>query len=158
VSEAEIAEAPMDYRGTLKHPTLDHLHTLGLYGMAKAFADLAAADQAKDLAHASGIDPSACSRCERRSGKTSTSERSLFASCYSIAHCLASHPGEGVDLFFQCEPLGGEAPVFKGVPVAPRSPATSPVHPADARPPNRRRLTLKSRSASTWRGSATTGA
>ena len=35
----------------LKHPTLDQLHTLGLYGMAKAFADLAA-DQAKDLAHA----------------------------------------------------------------------------------------------------------
>ena len=36
----------------LKHPTLDQLHTLGLYGMAKAFADLAAADQAKDIAHA----------------------------------------------------------------------------------------------------------
>ena len=36
----------------LKHPTLDQLHTLGLYGMAKAFADLAAAGQAKDLAHA----------------------------------------------------------------------------------------------------------
>ena len=36
----------------LKHPTLDQLHVLGLYGMAKAFADLAAADQAKDLAHA----------------------------------------------------------------------------------------------------------
>ena len=36
----------------LKHPTLDQLHTLGLYGMAKAFADLAAAGQAKDLPHA----------------------------------------------------------------------------------------------------------
>jgi hypothetical protein len=36
----------------LKHPTLDQLHTLGLYGMAKAFTDLAAAGQAKDLAHA----------------------------------------------------------------------------------------------------------
>ena len=36
----------------LKHPTLDQLHTLGLYGMAKAFADLADAGQAKDLAHA----------------------------------------------------------------------------------------------------------
>jgi len=35
----------------LKHPTLDQLHTLGLYGMAKAFADLAAAGQAKDLPH-----------------------------------------------------------------------------------------------------------
>jgi len=36
----------------LKHPTLDQLHTLGLYGMAKAFADLAAASQAKDIPHA----------------------------------------------------------------------------------------------------------
>jgi DNA replication protein DnaC len=36
----------------LKHPTLDQLHTLGLYGMAKAFADLVAAGQAKDLPHA----------------------------------------------------------------------------------------------------------
>ena len=36
----------------LKHPTLDQLHALGLHGMAKAFADLADADEAKDLAHA----------------------------------------------------------------------------------------------------------
>ena len=36
----------------LKHPTLDQLHALGLHGMAKAFADLADAGQAKDLAHA----------------------------------------------------------------------------------------------------------
>ena len=36
----------------LKHPTLDQLHTLGPHGMAKAFADLAEADQARDLAHA----------------------------------------------------------------------------------------------------------
>jgi DNA replication protein DnaC len=36
----------------LKHPTLDQLHTLGLHGMAKAFANLADAGQAKDLAHA----------------------------------------------------------------------------------------------------------
>ena len=36
----------------LKHPTLDQLHALGLYGMAKAFADLTAAGQAKDLQHA----------------------------------------------------------------------------------------------------------
>ena len=35
----------------LKHPTLDQLHTLGLYGMAQAFADLDAG-QARDLAHA----------------------------------------------------------------------------------------------------------
>jgi DNA replication protein DnaC len=40
------------YANVLKHPTLDQLHTLGLYGMAKAFADLAAADQTKDIAHA----------------------------------------------------------------------------------------------------------
>jgi DNA replication protein DnaC len=36
----------------LKHPTLDQLHTLGLYGMAKAFADLTASGQAKDIPHA----------------------------------------------------------------------------------------------------------
>jgi DNA replication protein DnaC len=36
----------------LKHPTLDQLHALGLQGMAKAFADIATADQAKDLPHA----------------------------------------------------------------------------------------------------------
>ena len=36
----------------LRHPTLDQLHALGLHGMARAFADLAAADQAKDIAHA----------------------------------------------------------------------------------------------------------
>ena len=36
----------------LKPPTLDQLHTLGLHGMAKAFADLADAGQAKDIAHA----------------------------------------------------------------------------------------------------------
>ena len=36
----------------LKHPTLDQLHALGLHGMAKAFADLADAAQAKDIAHA----------------------------------------------------------------------------------------------------------
>ena len=34
----------------LKHPTLDQLHALGLHGMAKAFADLADAGQAKDIA------------------------------------------------------------------------------------------------------------
>jgi DNA replication protein DnaC len=35
----------------LKHPTLDQLHTLGLHGMAKAFTDLVAAGEAKDLPH-----------------------------------------------------------------------------------------------------------
>lgn len=33
----------------LKHPTLDQLHALGLYGMAKAFAELASAPEAKGL-------------------------------------------------------------------------------------------------------------
>ncbi len=33
----------------LKHPTLDQLHALGLYGMAKAFVELAEADEAKGL-------------------------------------------------------------------------------------------------------------
>ena len=33
----------------LKHPTLDQLHALGLYGMAKAFAELSQTDEAKDL-------------------------------------------------------------------------------------------------------------
>jgi DNA replication protein DnaC len=36
----------------LKHPTLDQLHALGLHGMAKAFADLADADEPRDLVHA----------------------------------------------------------------------------------------------------------
>ena len=36
----------------LKHPTLDQLYALGLHGMAKAFADLADADEPKDLIHA----------------------------------------------------------------------------------------------------------
>ena len=36
----------------LKHPTLDQLYALGLHGMAKAFADLADADEPKDLVHA----------------------------------------------------------------------------------------------------------
>lgn len=35
----------------LKHPTLDQLHTLGLYGMAKAFVDLVTNDEAKELSH-----------------------------------------------------------------------------------------------------------
>jgi DNA replication protein DnaC len=35
----------------LKHPTLDQLHALGLYGMAKAFVEIAAADEANGLGH-----------------------------------------------------------------------------------------------------------
>ena len=36
----------------LRHPTIDQLYALGLHGMAKAFAELADADDPKDLAHA----------------------------------------------------------------------------------------------------------
>ena len=36
----------------LKHPTLDQLYALGLHVMAKAFADLADADEPRDLVHA----------------------------------------------------------------------------------------------------------
>lgn len=35
----------------LKHPTLDQLHTLGLYGMAKAFVEVAGVDEANGLGH-----------------------------------------------------------------------------------------------------------
>ena len=36
----------------LTHPTLDQLHALGLHGMAKAFADIAAGGEAASLGHA----------------------------------------------------------------------------------------------------------
>jgi hypothetical protein len=45
------------WRNLLKHPTLDLLHALGLHGMARAFADMTAADQAKDLPHADWLAP-----------------------------------------------------------------------------------------------------
>ena len=35
----------------LNHPTLDQLHTLGLYGMAKAFAEIRASGEAESLGH-----------------------------------------------------------------------------------------------------------
>lgn len=35
----------------LKHPTLDQLHALGLYGMAKAFVEVETADEAHSLGH-----------------------------------------------------------------------------------------------------------
>ena len=35
----------------LKHPTLDQLHVLGLHGMAKAFAEIAANGEADGLGH-----------------------------------------------------------------------------------------------------------
>ena len=43
---------PLGDANVLKHPTLDQLHTLGLHGMAKAFADLADADEPRNLVHA----------------------------------------------------------------------------------------------------------
>ena len=53
---------------------------------------------------------------------------------------LASHSSEGADLSLQLEPLGREAAMLKGVPVALGSAASSPVHPANAMAPNRRSL------------------
>ena len=35
----------------LNHPTLDQLHALGLHGMAKAFAEIAAGGEADGLGH-----------------------------------------------------------------------------------------------------------
>lgn len=35
----------------LKHPTLDQLHALGLYGMAKAFVEISGSDEANGLSH-----------------------------------------------------------------------------------------------------------
>ncbi len=35
----------------LKHPTLDQLHVLGLHGMAKAFVEVSASDEAGGLSH-----------------------------------------------------------------------------------------------------------
>jgi hypothetical protein len=54
--------------------------------------------------------------------------------------CLAGHPGEGVNLLFDGQRLGREVAMLEGVPVALGSPASGPVHPADARPPNCRGL------------------
>jgi len=39
----------------LIHPTLDQLHGLGLHGMAKAFSELVANDEAAGLGHACGF-------------------------------------------------------------------------------------------------------
>jgi hypothetical protein len=44
---------PADYkeddRDVLKHPTFEQLHALGLYGIAKAFAELADTEEAKGI-------------------------------------------------------------------------------------------------------------
>ncbi len=54
----------------LKHPTLDLLHQLGLAGMAQAFAELAANDEAAGLGHAEWLalllDHEATYRVNRR--------------------------------------------------------------------------------------------
>jgi hypothetical protein len=57
-------------------------------------------------------------------------------------HRLAGHPSEGADLSFPGEPLACEVPMLQGVLVSLGSPATGPMHPADAMPPHRRRSAL----------------
>ena len=57
-------------------------------------------------------------------------------------HGLAGYANEGADLSLQLEPLGREAAMLKGVPVALWSAAASPVHPADVMSPHRWRLAL----------------
>jgi DNA replication protein DnaC len=56
----------------LTHPTLDQLNRLGLQGMAKAFNDLAASDEAAGLAHADWLalllEREAVHRQDRRLG------------------------------------------------------------------------------------------
>jgi hypothetical protein len=51
-------------------------------------------------------------------------------------HRLAGHPSEGTNFSFQGERIGREAPVLQSVPVALRSAASGPMHPADAMSPN----------------------
>jgi hypothetical protein len=55
---------------------------------------------------------------------------------------LADHPGEGGDLSSQDERLSRVSTVFQSVPVASRSPASGPVHPADTMSPNGGRAAL----------------
>jgi DNA replication protein DnaC len=54
----------------LTHPTLDQLHALGLHAMAKAFVDIEARPDSKDLAHAEWLalllDREASSRRDKR--------------------------------------------------------------------------------------------
>jgi hypothetical protein len=62
---------------------------------------------------------------------------------FDRGHRLSGHPGKGLNFSFQGERLGCEFPVLDGVPITSRSPATGPMHPADARPPHRRRSALE---------------
>ncbi len=55
---------------------------------------------------------------------------------------LAGQPGEGMNLFPQCERLSRAGTVFQSVPVALRSAATRPMHPTDLRPPHGWRAAL----------------
>ncbi len=54
----------------LTHPTLDQMHTLGLYAMAKAFVDVEAKPEAKNLTHAEWLglllDHEASARRQKR--------------------------------------------------------------------------------------------
>ena len=55
---------------------------------------------------------------------------------------LAGQPGEGMNLFPQCERLSRAGTVFQSVPVALWSAATRPMHPTDLRPPHGWRAAL----------------
>ena len=61
---------------------------------------------------------------------------------FDRGHRLSGHPGKGLNFSFQGERLGGKFSVLDGVPIASRSPAGGPVHPADARPPHGWRAAL----------------
>ena len=63
-------------------------------------------------------------------------------SLFDRAYRLTGHPGEGGDLPFEGEGLGGVRTVFQSVLVAPRSAACGSVHPTYATPPNRWRSAL----------------
>jgi hypothetical protein len=61
---------------------------------------------------------------------------------FDRGHRLSGHPSKGLNFSFQGDRLGGKFSVLQGVPVALGSPATRAMHPADARPPYRRRSAL----------------
>jgi hypothetical protein len=77
---------PLGEENLLKHPTLDQLHTLGLYGMATAFTDLAAAGQAKDLAHADWLALLLDRETSWRSRPTRSIERQVLRSAQGWRH------------------------------------------------------------------------
>ena len=89
---------PLGDANVLKHLTLDQLHTLGLHGMAKAFADLADADEPRDLSTPTG---SPCSSTGRRHGGGTNASRPGCAppNCVSRRASRTSTiaPPEGLD-------------------------------------------------------------